>query len=101
GEDHSVALKSNGSVVAWGDNYGGQVTGTPTSGEESSAIATPVTLGGQVLTDVVAISGGRESHRGVEERWHGGRMGLQQLRPSNRGRAVLLGCSKPRHARRP
>jgi hypothetical protein len=53
---HSVALKNDGTVVAWGDNYSGQVTGTPT--DTNYAIASPVTLEGQVLSGVTAIAAG-------------------------------------------
>jgi alpha-tubulin suppressor-like RCC1 family protein len=58
GNVHAVALKDDGSVVAWGGNYYGQVTGTPTTVDPYSAIASPVTLGGQVLTGVTAIAAG-------------------------------------------
>jgi hypothetical protein len=51
-----MALKDDGTVIAWGDNGNGQVTGTPTTGEPG--IAGPVTLGGQVLSGVTAIAAG-------------------------------------------
>jgi alpha-tubulin suppressor-like RCC1 family protein len=58
GVAHSVALKNDGSVVAWGKNFYGQVTGTPTRAAPYSATASPVMLGGQVLSGVTAIAAG-------------------------------------------
>jgi alpha-tubulin suppressor-like RCC1 family protein len=55
---HIAALKNDGTVVAWGYNNSGQVTGTPSAGPPYNTNASPVTLDGQVLTNVVAISAG-------------------------------------------
>jgi hypothetical protein len=54
----TVALNSNGTVVAWGDNQSGQTTGTPAIIPPYSVTANPVTLNGVVLSDVKAIAGG-------------------------------------------
>ena len=58
GGAHTVALKNDGTVVAWGDDGAGQVTGTATTNSPYSATANPVTLGGQILAGVTAISAG-------------------------------------------
>ena len=49
-----------GQVVGWGFNYSGQATGLPTNdGPKAPNRSTGVvTIAGQVLTDVVAVSGG-------------------------------------------
>jgi alpha-tubulin suppressor-like RCC1 family protein len=44
-----------GEVIGWGYNYGGQATGNTTNGSPGL-----VTLGGQPLADVVAISAGQD-----------------------------------------
>jgi alpha-tubulin suppressor-like RCC1 family protein len=56
--NYTVALKTDGTVAAWGDNEYGQVTGTPSTEYPSSATANPVTLGGQILRGVTAIASG-------------------------------------------
>jgi alpha-tubulin suppressor-like RCC1 family protein len=61
GGSHTVALKNNGTVVAWGNNYYGQVKATPTTNDPPSTIASPVTLGGQTLSGIVAIAA-RQDH---------------------------------------
>ncbi|HRI14795.1 MAG TPA: immunoglobulin domain-containing protein, partial [Verrucomicrobiota bacterium] len=58
GGAHTVALKSDGTVVAWGDNHYGQVSGTPNPRSPYSAIASPIALGGQVLNGVTAVAAG-------------------------------------------
>ena len=57
GYSHSLALKSDGTVVAWGSNHNGQVTGTAL-GIYSASVANPVTLNGTVLSGVTAIAAG-------------------------------------------
>jgi alpha-tubulin suppressor-like RCC1 family protein len=58
GGSHTVALKNDGTVVAWGNNDSGQVTGAPPTNATWSATASPVTLGRQVLSGVTAIAAG-------------------------------------------
>jgi alpha-tubulin suppressor-like RCC1 family protein len=53
---HTVALKNDGTLVAWGNNEYGQVIGTPTTNQ--SAQANPVTLDGRVVSGVTAIAAG-------------------------------------------
>lgn len=59
GEFHSLALKSDGTVVAWGDDSFGQLG----RGLSNSSVSTPVQVKGPrglgFLTDVVAIAAGR------------------------------------------
>lgn len=50
GDNHNLALKSDGTVWAWGNNSGGQIG----NGTFSTAQVSPI----QVLTDVIAISAG-------------------------------------------
>ncbi len=58
GFGHSLALKKDGTVVAWGYNEYGQVTGIPTPVDPYAAATNQVTLGGQVLSEVMALAGG-------------------------------------------
>ncbi len=58
GKYHTVALMHDGTVVAWGDNRYGQVTGTPNFSDSRSGIANPVTLDGLRLDGVTAIAAG-------------------------------------------
>jgi hypothetical protein len=54
GAVHTVALKDDGTLEAWGQNEYGQVTGNPTD----DLVASPVTLRGRVLSGVKAIAAG-------------------------------------------
>ena len=61
GQFHTVSLKSNGTVVAWGDNFYGQTTGIPGTPPFTSLhadTANPVVLRGQTLSGVAAIAAG-------------------------------------------
>jgi alpha-tubulin suppressor-like RCC1 family protein len=51
GEDHSLALTSNGTVLAWGNNYNGQL-----GNSNFSSQSIPTEVSG--LTDVIAIAAG-------------------------------------------
>ena len=53
---HTVALKNDGTVVAWRRNDLGQVTGTDEW--SNSAVASPVPWAGQVLTEMTSIAAG-------------------------------------------
>ena len=55
GAVHCLALKSDGTVMAWGDNEEGQVAGVPSNRQSPDAQGL-VRINGQVLTNVVAIS---------------------------------------------
>ena len=57
GSGFNLALRADGTVVAWGYNHLGQVTGTPSS-DTIPVTANPMALGGQVLSGVVAIAAG-------------------------------------------
>jgi alpha-tubulin suppressor-like RCC1 family protein len=57
GATHSLALKQNGTVFGWGDNLWGEATGN-TFSRISSGL---VTIGGQVLTDIVAVAANASS----------------------------------------
>jgi alpha-tubulin suppressor-like RCC1 family protein len=55
GGEHSLALKSDGTVVAWGDNSSGQLgNGTATTG------SLPVAVSGLSRVGVAAIAAGRD-----------------------------------------
>ncbi|MEJ0090192.1 MAG: hypothetical protein WDM80_10660 [Limisphaerales bacterium] len=56
GDRHLLALTSAGNVFGWGDSYYGEATGVPSgNGYYSNGI---VTLGAQILSNVVAIAAG-------------------------------------------
>ena len=57
-QSHLVALRNDGTVVAWGSDHLGAVSGTPTTNSPPLATASPVTLGGQVLTGITAVAAG-------------------------------------------
>jgi trimeric autotransporter adhesin len=56
GSAHSLAVKSDGSVAAWGWNYYGQVTG----GTNFSQVAARAAVGEPPLSNVVAVATARE-----------------------------------------
>ena len=60
GYGHSVVLKDNGTVVAWGANTQGQCLGTTAGGAAivTTATGVPVKIDGNVLTGVSAIASG-------------------------------------------
>lgn len=58
GPSHSLALKSDGTVVGWGFNAVGQATGTPTMSSPNIGSG-PVCIEGHVLDNVVSIAAGR------------------------------------------
>jgi len=60
GAEHTLAVKNDGTVVAWGHNGTLQVTGTPETDAPDYAIASPVTLEGQVLSGVTRVAAGWE-----------------------------------------
>lgn len=57
GRSFGLALKRDGTVVGWGYNRGGQSTGIPTTNSPYISSG-PVRIGGQVLTNAVAIAAG-------------------------------------------
>src|ERR1019366_2360837 len=57
GSQHCLALLANGTVFGWGRNDFGQATGVPTTIAPYTS-GGPVVIGGTLLTNVIAISGG-------------------------------------------
>jgi alpha-tubulin suppressor-like RCC1 family protein len=66
GGNHSLALRADTTVFGWGANEGGQATGIPSNDSEHRASGT-VIIGGQVLTNVTAISAGNEYSLALEK----------------------------------
>ena len=61
GASHSLALKSDGTVMGWGWNGVGEATGTPTTNSPNNLdfiSAGPVRVEGEVLSGVVSIAAG-------------------------------------------
>lgn len=58
GQNHSLALKTDGTVLGWGDNSYWQATGMASANESHAAGL--VVYSGQVLSNVVAIAAGNE-----------------------------------------
>jgi len=58
GFSHSLALKSDNSVVGWGGNYSGEATGSPSTNAPYVSTG-QVRIGGRVLSNVVSIVAGR------------------------------------------
>jgi alpha-tubulin suppressor-like RCC1 family protein len=56
GRSHSLALRKDGTVAAWGGNFGGAAVGSETPSPHRAN--GPVRLGGAQLSNVVAISAG-------------------------------------------
>ena len=59
GVGHSLALKKDGTVVAWGENKFGQATGVPTTNSTDGVDfigSGQVRLGGDVLSNVVSVA---------------------------------------------
>ena len=58
GNSHTLAVKSNGTVIGWGFNDVGQATGVPTTNSPYIS-ADRVTLGGRILSNVVCVAANR------------------------------------------
>ena len=89
GNDYSLARKSDGSVLAWGNNNTGQLG----SGTLITSANTPIPVAGLgagsgemrdlVRDDVIDDAFRRQhSHYGPEERWLGSDMGQEQFWPT-------------------
>jgi alpha-tubulin suppressor-like RCC1 family protein len=60
GYNLSLALKRDGTVVGWGFNLSGAATANPTTNQHPWTASGPVRIGGTILTDVTAVSAGKE-----------------------------------------
>jgi alpha-tubulin suppressor-like RCC1 family protein len=60
GAAYSLALKGDGTVIGWGSNQAGQATGIPRKDDPHFSFFSsgPVTLHGQLLTNVASIAAG-------------------------------------------
>jgi hypothetical protein len=86
GGRHTLAMKNDGTMVAWGSNYSGEVTGTPTTGDELHAIASPVRLEGQTLRGVTAIAAGPNHSVALVT----GGLGMPSLTSKSSGNELVL-----------
>jgi alpha-tubulin suppressor-like RCC1 family protein len=80
GQYHSLALKSDGTVWAWGDNFNGQLGNGTFTTTGTGGIATPAPVTG--LTGVVAVAGGWGHSLAVKSDgtvWAWGYNGIGQL----------------------
>lgn len=56
GSGHTLALKQDGTVFGWGGNRGGEATGIPNTNMVNSYSCGPVTIEGEILSNVVSIA---------------------------------------------
>lgn len=95
GDQHVMALCSDGSVVAWGNNTNGQVDDGSTTRRDS-----PVLINGGALAgkSVLAISAGGFSFHGSVLRRHPGDVGTQWQRPARHRQNAADGGDHRRHS---
>ena len=74
GNSHSLALKADGTVLAWGYNGNGQLGDGGTTNRSRPVLLTDDN--GVVITGVIRHCGGRVPQSGAEGRRHGAGMGL-------------------------
>ncbi|MFO0591825.1 MAG: hypothetical protein U0441_30035 [Polyangiaceae bacterium] len=77
-DHHTMALKSDGTVWGWGENYYHQL-GNDTVGDHSPTPVQALGIGG-----IVAVAAGDPALDGVEERWHGVGLGRERQQPARR-----------------